>query len=276
MKKNYLFLAVVVALFSSTEVLAQDKSTKSSETEMTASEVAKKLANPVANIASLPIESDIDFGIGAFNGTRNTISLEPVVPFQLSKDWGLITRLVLPFVQQYNITGVGTKQVGLTDAQVSAFFAPISKSNSPFIYGFGPIFNLPIGTSDMLSTKKWGVGPSAVGLYQNNGWTLGLMMNQVWSFAGDKNRQDISQMFAEPFVGYHWKSGAGLTIIGEYTNEWKTKTDYMTMQASLSGITAIGKQKIRLFVGPRVTLFGPSAMRSKFGWNCGVTLPFLQ
>ena len=58
-------------------------------------ELAKKLANPVASLISVPIEYDHDSDIGPGDtGDRWTITTKPVIPFSLSEDWNLITRTI--------------------------------------------------------------------------------------------------------------------------------------------------------------------------------------
>ncbi|MHC5201737.1 transporter [Myroides sp. LJL119] len=278
MKKISLFVALAFTGLSAIHVGAQSKTTKAptSDKDLSAGELARKLANPVAKLISVPIENDVDFGIGEFRGARNTTNIQPVIPFQISEKWNLITRVVLPIVMQYDITGPGTRQRGLSDTQVSAFLSPISDNKDGFLWGGGPIISMPTGTNDYLTTKKWGVGPSLVGLFQKDGWTYGAMVNQVWSVAGDRHRDDINQMFVEPFASYQWDSGAGVMVVGEYTQDWEHHRSSMILQASLTGITAIGKQKIQILFGPRFTVFGPSAMRSDFGITGGITLPFIK
>ena len=43
-------------------------------------------------------------------------------------------------------------------------------------------------------------------LKQDSGWTYGLPANHVWSFAGNKNRSDVSSTFGQPFLSFTNKS----------------------------------------------------------------------
>lgn len=179
-----------------------------------AEELAKKLSNPIASLISVPFQNNIDFGIGDVQAAKYTLNIQPVVPIKFSDNLNLITRYIVPVISQYNITGIGENQFGLSDAVVSAFFSPVE---SRITWGVGPVFLVPIGTDDYLTTKKFGVGPTAVALYQNKGWTFGGLVNQIWSVAGSEDRPDVSQMFVQPFVTYNWKSGAGVGVNMELT-----------------------------------------------------------
>src|ERR1044072_3599979 len=72
-----------------------------------AEELANKLSNPVAGLVSVPFQSNIDYGIGNYNGSNYTLNVQPVVPISLSPNLNLITRYIIPIVDQHDVTGEG-------------------------------------------------------------------------------------------------------------------------------------------------------------------------
>lgn len=209
---NYFFKLLATASLTGVIAITGNSLYAQDKPALSAEELAKKLANPISSLISVPFQNNTDYGIGKYNGSRNTMNIQPVVPVSLTKNLNLIARVVLPVVTQYNITGAGQKQNGLADAVLSSFFSP-SNSKNGFTWGAGPVFLLPTGTNDNLTGKKFGIGPTAVALKQFNGWTVGGLVNQLWSVAGSSSCADISQLFFQPFVNYNWKSGAGMVVV---------------------------------------------------------------
>lgn len=236
-----------------------------------AAELAKKLANPIASLISVPFQNNTFYGIGPLKGTQNIMNFQPVVPFKINESLNLITRYIIPIVTQYNITSEGASQSGLGDATVSAFLSP-SKTPNGLTWGAGPAFLVPIATSQYLGTSKFGIGPTAVILKQANGFTYGALVNQIWSIAGQSDRPDVSQLFMQPFFTYNWKSGAGIGAVGTITQNWETKIFASSVAIPLTGITKFGKQIVQLAVGPQIPISGPN--RGDFGWRAQLTLIF--
>ena len=271
MKKN-LLLYVFILLFSIFQTLnAQD--TNPEVVKESAEELAKKLANPISSLISLPFQNNVDFGIGPNNGTRNTLNIQPVIPVSITDNLNLITRVVLPYITQYNITGLGNNESGFGDAVMSAFISP-SNSKNGLTWGAGPVFLIPTGTNDFLTTKKFGIGPTAVALYQNNGMTVGGLINQIWSVAGNENRGDVSAMFFQPFFNYNWKSGAGIGGNFEITQNWEANNTTVWFNPTISAVTSLGTQKTQFAIGPRFNLAAPDGAQADMGVRAVIVFLF--
>lgn len=261
--KTIILSIIFTTLVSIPALLAQDKG------EADAAELAKKLANPVASLISVPFQTNTDFGTGPDNGSRMTMNFQPVIPISLSPKFNLITRWIIPIVTQHDMTGPSTKQSGFGDAIISAFISP---TGSKLTWGVGPAIVVPMATNQFLGGKKWAIGPSVVVLNQKNGWTYGALVNHVFSFAGDKYRSDISATFLNPFLTYNWKSGAGVTVQFEYTHDWINDANVFILIPSKSAVTKFGKQTVSFSIGPRLH-FAPER-RPDLGIRATIALIF--
>jgi hypothetical protein len=262
MKKTFVFVALLIL---TTGILkAQQKTGDAGAPSQSAQELADKLSNPVASLISVPFQNNSDWGIGKYNGSKNTLNFQPVIPIKLSSNLNLITRYIIPIVSQRDVIAENTQEFGLSDATISAWVSPSHPKNG-LTWGFGPVLLLPIATNDYLGTKKFGVGPTALLLKQSHGNTIGFLVNQIWSVAGDKNRQDVNQLFLQPFFAHSFSSGASLGGNMEMTQSWQAGTTLIFFNPTISGVTKIGKQPIQMAIGPRIPLAGPEASKPAFG-----------
>src|SRR6184192_1986758 len=188
---------VVLSLpVTTTQNLSLGSVTEAAAEAAEADTLAKQLANPIASLISVPFQANEDWGYGPTgNGYKFTLNIQPVIPISISKDWNLILRTILPVVSQHDLFYVenvpkhlgfpaqNRSQDGLSDTTQSFFFSP--KKPGPFgiVWGLGPVFLYPTGTNDLLGTGTFSIGPTVVVLKQMGGWTVGALMNQLWSVA---------------------------------------------------------------------------------------------
>ena len=111
-------------LLASASLLAQDSQpppqAQSAPAE-SAEALRKKAQNPVADLISVPIQENWNFGIQPGDRTQNVLNIQPVIPVDLTKDWNLIIRWIAPVVYQpvtvpqQSGTNVQTGYYGLGD-----------------------------------------------------------------------------------------------------------------------------------------------------------------
>jgi len=246
------------AAATSTQVDASGSATsEAAGSEDEAAELAKKLQNPVANLISVPFQSNFDFNIGPNdNGFRYTMNLQPVIPFSISKEWNVIVRTIIPFIYQDDVFA-GTSQTGLGDTVQSFFFSP-KKPVGGWVLALGPVFLWPTGTNDLLGSEKWGAGPTGLVLRQDGGWTYGVLFNHIWDYAGDEHRNYVSSTFIQPFITYTTKKHTTFGINTESTYDWHADQWTVPINVFVSQLVKIGKLPVSFSFGGRVYAEGPS------------------
>jgi len=221
--------------------------------------LAQELTNPLANLITLPVQINFDRDIGpADRGTKTVTNVQPVIPFAVSEEWTLISRTIVPVVYQDDVFPGQGSQFGLGDINLSLFFSPKSPTAGGIIWGVGPVFLLPTATDTLLGSRKWGAGPAGVALTTRGRWTLGVLANHVWSFAGDDARQDISSTFAQPFVSYTWPSAWTVSVQSESSYDWKSEQWSIPLNASVSKLVQFGKLPVSLALGVGQWLESPA------------------
>jgi hypothetical protein len=238
-----------------------------------AAELAKKLSNPVAALISLPFQYNYVTNYGVDDdGTKQYISIQPVIPMSISKDWNLISRTILPLIDQQDLP-TGEDASGLGDTVQSLFFSPKKPTRQGIIWGAGPVFLIPTATDDFLGGKKWAAGPTAVALKQTGPWTVGFLGNHFWSFAGDDDRADISLTSLQPFVSYVTRTRTTIGIVSESTYDWKDDSWSIPIIPQVAQLFKIGSQIMQLSVG--ATYWAESPESGPEGWGARVQLTLL-
>ena len=186
-------------------------------------DLAKQVSNPIASLISVPLQLNYDTGLGPNDdGGRVQLNVQPVIPVSISKDWNMISRTIVPIVYQSGVFPGEGSQLGVGDVLESLFFSPKAQTKSGWIWGIGPALSLPLASDDLLGTGKWGAGPTGIALKQTeSGWTYGALINQIWSFAGDGDRSDVSSLFLQPFLAKAFGKGRTLTLNSESSYDWK-------------------------------------------------------
>jgi len=206
----------------SSVVLAEDRTeleeALSPDKAATTEELAKAAQNPVADLISLPLQNNTNFGIGPDDKTQNILNIQPVLPFTLNDNWNLITRTILPVISQPGLLPGQDRTNGLGDTTFAAFFSP--KNSAKLIWGVGPVILIPTATDDALGSDKWGAGASAVFLAMPGKWVVGSLFSNVWSFAGSGS-QDVNLFTWQYFVNYNMSNGWYLTSAPIITTNWK-------------------------------------------------------
>lgn len=238
------------------------------------SDLAKQLANPVADLISVPFQGNYNVGIGpAEDGTQAYINFQPVIPFKLNDDWNLISRTILPVTTQNDIFPGAGSQLGLGNTTESLFFSP-SRPMNGIIWGVGPIFYLPTATDPLLGPEKWGAGPTGVALWQGGPWTAGILASQTWSFAGDDSLADISATYMQPFVSYTTKDAWTFTLNSESTYNWINDRWSVPVNAIVSKLVTFDNQPISFFAGARYWAVSPEDI-GPTGWGARFGMTFL-
>lgn len=279
-KRTYSILSIFVCI-----LLIVGRAGGEDKPQVSNADLVKAVQNPVANMISLPFQNNTDFGIGPQDQTRNTLNIQPVVPFKLTSDWMLITRTIAPVLAQpHTFANSGTVVpstpdsggvLGLGDINTTLFVGPARPSK--VIWSVGPILSFPTATNDVLGTEKWNAGPAAVVLIQPHPWTLGFLVNNMWSYAGSSGRQDVNQMSLQYFINYNLPDAWFLTSAPILTANWKAGSgDQWTVPVGggVGKVFRIGTQPMNASVQAYYYAIAPDSLQAA-DWQLRIQLGFL-
>jgi hypothetical protein len=180
----------------------------------------KAAQNPIASLISVPVQNNTNFNVGPDNRNQDILNIQPVIPTPVSKDWNLITRIVTPVIYQPTTSEpINQGAYGFGDLNPSFFLSPAKPHK--IIWGVGTAIVLPTATNPVLGQGKWSMGPTVVVLAQPGKWTVGGLVNNVWSFAGQSSRANVNQMLFQYFINYNLNKGWFITWQPTLTANWE-------------------------------------------------------
>jgi hypothetical protein len=207
--------------------------------------LAKAAQNPVADLISLPLQNNTNFGVGPGDDVQNVLNIQPVIPIKMSENWNLITRTIAPVIYQPELVPGYGSEFGLGDINTTLFLSPAKPGK--IIWGVGPVFSFPTASDRVLGTDKWSAGPSAVVLTIRGPWVVGALANNLWSYAGDDDRKDVNQFLLQYFINYNLPKGWYISSAPIITANWKADSGnkwIVPFGGGIGKIFRIGKQPV--------------------------------
>lgn len=191
--------------------------------EMTPEELAKLAQNPIGNLVSVPFQDNVNLNAGPEKRTQNVLNIQPVIPFEVSRDWNIITRTILPVISQPGLAAGDSRTNGIGDLQFTAFLSPANPGE--WIWGVGAIVQAPTHSNAVLGNDNWGLGPSFVVLHLAKGdpWVYGALVNNVWSLSTGSGAPSYNNGLIQPFLNYNFAGGTYLTSSPVLTVDWKAE-----------------------------------------------------
>lgn len=191
---------------------------------MSLDEVSRRLDNPLTDLWSLVFQENLALLEGdAVEGTeiQNTFFFQPFMPFRAGPEGAYMfsIRPVFPLVTQPVLDasesgGDGGHKTGFGDIQLLTLAGP--NRNDGIVWGVGTTFQFPTASDDLLGQGTWQAGPAGMCFWMGKPWTIGILAQHWWSFAGDDeghstSRSDI-QYVARRAIPGGWSLGMGPTV----------------------------------------------------------------
>jgi hypothetical protein len=93
----------------------------------------------------------------------------------------------------------------------------------PDIFGIGFGLMMKTATSEVLGTGNRAAGPAAVAVHLDEKWMYGVIVQQLWSFAGDAHRNDINLTSLQPILRYALNQESGIGVMPNWNYNWEAR-----------------------------------------------------
>ena len=111
-------------------------------------------------------------------------------------------------------------------------------------------------------------------LQQTGPWTVGALVNHVWSFAGDDDRADVSSTFIQPFIAYAASGGWTYTLNTESSYDWVADEWSVPINFMVTKLTKIREQPISIQAGVKYWADSPDSGPHGVGGRLALTFIF--
>ena len=149
------------------------------------------------------------------------MNVQPVIPFDAGERMNVITRTILPIVSNPALQPGQDREWGLGDATFTAWLSP--KGGDDFVWGIGPVFNLPTATDKQLGNQRWALGPTVVLVATPGDWVVGSLFSNLWDIGRDGN-SDTNLFTWQYFANYNFP-GFYLVSAPVITADWERSSD---------------------------------------------------
>jgi hypothetical protein len=207
----------------------------------------RDVQNPVSELISLPFQNNTSFSQGSYDRTANVLNIQPVIPINISDGWMIKSRTILPLSWEPYPGQSSGGEFGLGDTTQTFFLAP--RGDRKLIWGIGPAFVIPTATSTLLGQGKFSMGPSVLALSQPGHWTIGALINNVWSVAGSGSRPPVNEMQLQAFVTYQMKKGWYVATSPIIEANWRAASGnvwLVPLGGGVGRVTRLSKQPINV------------------------------
>jgi len=228
-----------------------------------ATEVAKKLENPVGDLISVPFTNYTNFNVGPNKGAQDILQIQPVVPIHVSEDWNVITRTVLPLIWSPSFQPAATvPPFGIGPTTFTAFLSPRNPVNG-WVWGAGPVTQLPTISNKTLGSNVWGLGPSFVVVKLAGPIVGGVLVNNIFSLGGTKGLGGTryNTFLLEPFFNYNFSGGWFIATVPIITANWDREGEKWTLPVGVQAGRVIklwDKLPVKLLAGAYYNALRPT------------------
>ncbi len=236
-------------------------------------DLAQQLSNPVSSLISVPLQYNYNQGHLDGDGEQHTLNIQPVIPFGISENWNVISRTIVPLIDQTGVVpGVGS-QSGIGGITQSFFLSPKAPTANGLIWGAGPVITTP-AVDDGLGSEQWGLGATGVVLRITGPLTIGFYGNHVWSVTDNDTLGEASNSFLQPFLSYTTAKATTFGLNTEAVYDWTQDQWAVPINLTVAQLFDFGGHPVQLTAGVRYWADTPEGGPEGWGARLAVTYLF--
>jgi len=240
--------------------------------------IAEALANPLSYLwmafmqnDTIWYDGDIADALGEDAKTQNTFMFNPVLSMQLTDEWKMVFRPVIPInsfetLDNVNITTTNPGRVTGVDFQRETGIGDIvlwtafsKQYTPPIIFGFGPTLMLDTASDDFLGTGKNSAGPMVLAFKISEKWILGVIAQHWWSFSGSNTIKvqtnagvvrvespDVNLTDIQPVIRYRVSAKTNIGMAPNWRYNHETNQASIPIGIGFDTLVTFGKLPVKI------------------------------
>ena len=110
-------------------------------------------------------------------------------------------------------------------------------------------------------------------LTQPGAWTIGALVNHIWSVSGANDRADVNSTYLQPFANYSVGGGLSFGVSTEATGNWEAEESWTApLLFSVNKVTRLGKRPVSFVFAAGPHLASPEGGAD---WRFRMAMTFL-
>jgi hypothetical protein len=249
-------------------------------------ELNRKLENPLSDVWAIVFQNNTSLVNGdAVSGTKtqNLFFFQPFLPFPVgaNQEYMLALRPVFPILTSPVLdptsrNGTDGRECGFGDIQLLTLFGP--NKSSGWVWGAGATFKFPTASDDALGIDKYQAGPAGMILYTRKPWTLGIIGQHWWSYAGDGDERETSESEIQYVARYNFYKAMTIGMGPSVKIDWRADSDNhleFPIGLGLTDMIRIGKVPVKIRFETQYSVIQPNDYGTE--WNFRIQIvPVIQ
>lgn len=220
------------------------------------------LTNPVSTVSRVRADYDSDYDIGEEHaGTRQTLTLRPIVPIPLTDRWQLVSETRVRFESREEAAPLPDGH-GLGDSYETLFFTPRRMNSAGGTWGLGTVVRMDTASTNGVGAGGWGAGPAVILVQQEGHSVSGITLAHLWGASGKSSDESRLEAFAS------WtRNGSSVTFNLEASYDSQTQQTLLPVGFSVSRVLTAGSLFVAIGARARYYVDVP---KNTGAWGLGV------
>jgi hypothetical protein len=230
------------------------------------SNLVKQANAPISSVLQLRLQDSLLADFPGVRGLGNALTMSMTMPLP---EYRL---LPLPQLSLLTVPAATTLPDGSTGfGDVRFVDIAVIDAGHAILFGIGPTFVFPTASEPATGLGKWQVGPAAAAAFAPENWLVGFLAQQVFSFAGDRNRADTNALFLQPFLLYQLGNGWFLRSQPQMVFDWQSGRQTLPLDLGAGRVFAVGRQHVNCFLEPFWNV-SRDGVAPRYGITFGISL----